>query len=338
MLSLPVLATIVALTLAATPTLVGGVLTDGLETGQRTCYPACDPPPAVTPVAAAGSVAVTVYGSGVTTGGGSFSVPSRSMWVAPVCFYITMGTGRQYADALNHGLEDSVLRMLPAAERSTPLPGWEEHSTDDAGLWWIPSCVDTEPFAAYNAGNDPVFVIPGGVVPAGIAAVDPQVLAQVAYDAMDLPTGIIRWNPTLAGSGATIVNLDTVVWVEGGPTQVSITAEVPGVWARVDATLDHLDLAAEGADPGTCPGAGKAWTGGADTTVCSVVFFRSSANQPIKAGHDLPTATLTATATWNAAWVSSLEPNPTNLPTQQIAATTEIPVAEIQSLVTTSSR
>lgn len=64
--------------------------------------------------------------------------------------------------------------------------------------------------------------------------------------------------------------------------------------------------------------------------------FRSSANQPVKAGYSVPTATLTATASWTASWVSSLDATSTPLPTQTVTSNAEIPVAEIQALVTTS--
>lgn len=311
------------------------VLGHGLATEPGSCYPNCTAPPVVTPVAGAGSVAVTVSGAGGTSGGGSFTVPSHEVWVPPVCYYIRMGSGREYADAINHGLEDSVLRMLPAAERSIELPGWQDHATDDDGAWWIPVCDDLTKFDAYNARNDPVYVVPGVAPPVGEVAVPPEVLAEIASEAMDLPAGTIRWNPSSSGSGVTVVNVDTWVWVENGPTTVSITASVPGVSATVDAALDHLDVSAAGADPARCAGAGVAWSEGADpAAACTIVFSRSSANQAVRSGQTLPTSTLTATATWTASWTSSLDPTRTDLPSQDITTSAEIPVAEIQSVVT----
>lgn len=165
--------------------------------------------------------------------------------------------------------------------------------------------------------------------------VDPRQLAEIAYELADLPTGTIRWNPSLPGGGATVVNMDTWVWVEGAPTSVAVTAQVPsGTWARVDAQLSGLELSAPGADPASCPDTGRSWSVGATGTSCALVFLRSSANQAVKVGQTLPTATLTATATWTASWVSSLDPTPTALPTQELTATAEVPVAEIQALVT----
>jgi hypothetical protein len=180
-----------------------------------------------------------------------------------------------------------------------------------------------------------VYWWPADPVPASTEDVDPRVLAQVAYEFTDLPTGTVGWNPTMGGVGATIVNLDTWVWVAGAPTTVSVTASIPsGTWARVDAVLDRVELSAPGADPATCGEPGIAWTAGATSTPCSIVFTHSSANQPVKAGQSLPTSTLTVTAVWTASWVSSANPTPTVLPTQEITTTAEIPVAEIQTLVT----
>ena len=100
------------------------------------------------------------------------------------------------------------------------------------------------------------------------------------------------------------------------------------------AILSGLEIAAPGADGSTRPDTGTPWTAGASSTTCKLTFYRSSANQPVKSGQSLPTATLTATATWTASWVSTVDPNPTTLPVQTLATSAEVPVAEIQSIVT----
>ena len=330
-------AAVPALVATVTVAIAGALLPSaaGAATAGSECWGTCEDPPTTTPTARAGSVAVQVTGGGQRSGGSSFTLPARGIWVPPVCYYSRMGTGREYATALHHGLEDSVLRRLPVDERSIELPGWQQHAEDDAGAWWIPVCDDQSRFAAYNAANDPVYLSPGEPAPVGEVAVPPEVLAQVAYDAMDLPTGTIRWNPTVAGSGATVVNVATWVWVEDGPASVAVTASVPGVSATVDATLDHLEVTAPGADSARCAGPGTAWApDAAPSTACALTFYRSTANQPVKASQTLPTATMTATATWTASWTSNLTPDRTPLPDQEITTTTEVPVAEIQALVT----
>ncbi|RHA40513.1 hypothetical protein, partial [Cellulomonas rhizosphaerae] len=125
---------------------------------------------------------------------------------------------------------------------------------------------------------------------------------------------------------------------EGAPTAASVTASVYGgaVWARVDASFAHLSLSAPGATPSGCDDIGTPWSAGG-TATCSIVFDRSSANQTVKAGHSVPTSTLTATSTWTAQWVSSANAAPQELPDPDpVTTTAEVPVAEVQSVVTGS--
>jgi hypothetical protein len=311
------------------------------------CYGrACEPPPgdSADAVVRAGSAEVTVWGSGVTSDGGTFEIAVQTVGAAPACGYRWFATGQEYAAWWTGGSYDALLGRLPAEDQFTPWTDYLDHQDDTEGAWWIPGCSDADwsgtrdEFIAYRdayfAAHDPVYVEAGEDPPAG--EVSPQVLAQIAYESMDLPTGTIRWNPQLAGSGATIINTDTWVWVAGAPVAVAVTAQIPsGMWARVDAQLSGLELSAPGAEPASCPDAGTPWSAGATGTSCSLVFYRSSANQPVKAGQALPTATMSATATWSASWVSSMNPVPTALPAQEITTTAEVPVAEIQALVTT---
>jgi len=298
--------------------------------------------PVVTAEAAAGSIEVTVTTSGSTVEGVAFTRSSVHK-VAPVCWYGRGMTGQEYFEYWKPGGVARQSGTLDAyAAQGLLYPGYEAYATDAAGHWYDAVCrfdAPADQATAYRASHPAVFVLASQPVPAAQADVAPAVLAQVAFEAMDLPHGVIRWNPTLEGSGATVVNMDTWVWVEGAPTTVSVTAQVPsGTWAQVDATLDHLDLTAPGADPVSCNDNGVAWAKGATSTSCSIVFYHSSANQPVKTGQTLPTVTLTATGSWTATWFSSLDPTRAALPpAQDLTTTTEIPVAEIQALVTLGS-
>jgi hypothetical protein len=264
--------------------------------------------------------------------------------VPPVCYYERGPSGHDYWEWWASGDADELMRLFPQWGRFTELPGYGQYQDDDEGAWYRPEC---DPFrwtgpeggyAQYRLDflgtHSPVYV-PVDTDPPPVP-IPPEILAQVAFESMDLPEGTIRWNPERVGDGGTVVNFETWVWVEGGPTEVSVTAEVPGTWARVDARLAGLELSAPGADPASCPDAGVPWTAEVTGTSCSVTFFRSSADQPVKAGYSVPTATLTATASWTASWVSSLDATSTPLPTQTVTSNAEIPVAEIQALVTTS--
>jgi hypothetical protein len=232
-------------------------------------------------------------------------------------------------------------RLVPSLQNASAWvngqhPGYETYATDTAGHWYDARCsadAPTDVLIAYYAAHPPVYVVPGATPPATDTGVPPQVLAQVAFEAMDLPTGTIDWNPKLINDGAAVVGRDTWVWIEGATRTVTVTASVPGLSAQVTATLDHIDLTAPGADKTKCPDTGTPWTAGAKKSTCTIDFFHSSANQPVKHGQKLPTATLTATATWTATWTSSLDPTVRALPTQKLTTTAEVPVAEIEAIV-----
>jgi hypothetical protein len=312
------------------------------DNGQQTQPGAPPASPVAEGSSSEGSIEVTVSTSGSTVEGRPFASSSVRR-VDPVCWYRRGQTGMEYFEYWKPGGPARQSWTLEAyAAQGLLHAGYEAYATDTAGHWYEAGCAVDAPaevIRAYVLSHPAVYVLPADPVPAEQVEVDPVVLAQIASEAMELPEGTIRWNPSLDGSGATVVNMDTWVWVEGAPTTVSVTASVPsGAWARVDATLSGLELSASGADPVSCPDTGVAWTVGAASTSCSIGFYRSSANQPVKAGQAYPTATLTAQATWAASWTSSVDPaTRTALPAQQISATAEVPVAEIQSIVTSRS-
>jgi len=296
----------------------------------------------VDPVATDGAVAVTVVGTGVTVEGGSFPV-ARTQGVAPVRRYGPDLTGPEYYDVWNgdDGTAMASGTLRDYAYQGLLYPNFEAYKDEMTGRWYGPVCRSDAPTdykLAYWADHPAVYWWPDDSVPTSREDVDPRQLAQIAYDFTELPTGTIGWNPQRGGVGATIVNFDTWVWVVGAPASVSVRASIPsGTWAQVDAVLDHVELSAPGADPVTCDEPGVPWTAGATSTPCSIWFTHSSANQPVKDGQSVPTSTLTVTAVWTASWTSSEGPTPTALPTQEITTTAEVPVAEIQTLVTGES-
>ncbi len=284
-----------------------------------------------------GTVSVTVVGTGVTVEGETFTT-SRVQHTSPVCWYSRGMSGYEYYEYWKPGGPARQAGTLDAfAYQGLLNPGYEDHATDTEGYWYGAQCTidaPTDYATSYRATHPAVYWVPGQPTPAAQTSVDPRQLAEIAYSLADLPAGTIDWNPRAAGIGATSVNLDTWVWVDHAPRTVSVTASVPGTWARVDAVLDHVELSAQGAAPVTCQGPGIAWTPGATSSPCSIRFTRSSAGLPIVAGQSVPTSTLNLTAVWTATWVSSLTPTPAALASQQVTATTQIPVTEIQALVT----
>lgn len=310
------------------------------------CGGGCPPGDGADAGAGGGTIHVTVWGSGVRAGGTTFEVAPSSSWVQPVCWYSFLLSGADYYDFWASGRAHQLIGLLPPEDHFEPFPGYEDHQDDPDGGWWSPRCSsaawegDISGFFEYTTeffeNNSSVYVPVGDVPPA--VDVPPQLLAQVAFDAMELPSGDLDWNPRGGASGATVVEVPTWVWVQDSATQVSVTASVSsGTWARVDAGVDRVEVSAPGARPVTCGTVGVAWSADASASdACSLTFFRSSANQPVKAGQSVPTSTLTVTEVWTASWVSSLDSTPTALPDQEQTTTAEVPVAEIQTVVTSN--
>lgn len=291
--------------------------------------------------AGGGMITVVVTGSGVSRGGGTIDVPARSITVAPVCSFTPLWTGKEYYEGWQPGgLMHTSAGMGDAdrdAEPQTPTPGFEQHKDDTEGMWWAPVCYSanhkgsSDEFrqiaADFFAAQDEVFV-PPGTPPPGFE-VPVEVLRDIASDEMTLPDPVVDWNPKMQDSAATVVNLDTWVWLVDPAEQLEVTATAGGNSATVEATLETMTLSAPGADATTCTGSGTPWTAGASSD-CSIVFTHSSANQP---GLKTP---LTITTGWDAVWYANGAFQGA-LDSQTESAEALVPVAEVQSVIVSAS-
>ncbi|ROS30714.1 hypothetical protein [Cellulomonas sp. PhB150] len=294
--------------------------------------------------AGGGTIVVTVTGSGVTAGGDSVPIDAKTIAQHPLCWYNQFMTGKAYAEYVDSGEAHAHDHNL--GEPVEDIPGYEEHADDDKGHWYSGECSSAywkdgkeidgfgDAATAWFTDHPTVWVDAGDPPPEPL--VTPEMLAEIAMKAMNLAPGEIHWNPTRTGDGATFVGMPTWVWLDG-PTAVNVTASVYGgaLWARVDASVDELHLSAPGATSATCGDTGTPWSAGASTD-CAITFDRSSANQPVVGDHDEPTSRLSAEAVWTASWVSSLGGGATTLPDQTVTSTADVPVAEVQSIVTGS--
>ena len=272
------------------------------------------------------------------------TVPFRRAVKVPVpvmCWMAAGPTGAQYAADWGPGgpfYNANGGESGYAYIRST-FPDFMDYADKD-GHWYISTCRTGAPPAVvveYQRTHPPRFVETGQPPPPVEPHVDPEVLMHAARDSMVLPTGTIRWNPSLPGTGATVVNIPTFVWVENSTDAVQVRAEIleTGTWAQIDATLAGLDLEAPGGEQDApCLDNGTPYTPGMTSSTCSITFWRSTANQKAKDKDTPPTVTLTATARWTATWTSSLNPNPQALEVPPTTTTAEVPVAEIQTIVT----
>lgn len=172
-----------------------------------------------------------------------------------------------------------------------------------------------------------LLVQPGGAPPA--PAVDVETLRDAAYNSMDIPEPEIQRNPEVAGSGATLVNLDTMFWAEDYRDTWDITASVGPVSATVVARSDDFVLQSPAGgetcthDEFTTPYApGLEEAGG-----CRFPFTRASIGYP--AGFPVQ-----ATATWTGNPVPS---TPQALPPLTTEGQVDVPVVESQALVDSTS-
>ena len=286
-------------------------------------------------------ISVTVTGSGVIPGHGTVPIDTSKVALHPLCWYSSFATGKEYAEFVESGRAAELEHHAPDGYK--PVDGWEAHRDDDKGHWFGGTCSSAYWkgdkldgfFAASDAwfADHPVIWVDAGDAPPD-PLVTPEMLAEVASSEMHLPRGELRWNPTRDGDAATFVGIDTWVWLEDAPTSVQVTASVFGgaVWARVDATLDHIDLSADGAPNRRCADAGTPWSPNATATSCSIAFERSSAVQP-KDSDGVRRSTMRAASSWTASWVSSLGGGRTDLPAPApVVTTARVPVAEIESV------
>ena len=301
------------------------------------------PPPATGATAGGGQVQVQISTTGTTTSGAQISTGGYVPAPAPLCYRTQGKTGYDYYEYWKPGgparqadtLDDFAYQGLLNPGYDTP-----DISTDHDGHWYDSYCSVGAPAdvqGEFYRSHPSVYVHANEAPPADVA-IDPETLARLAAESMVLPPGTVRWNPTLAGSGATIVGADTWVWVEEAPETVRVTASIDqATFATVEAHLTSIDVEAGGfADSDRCDGAGTPWSVGALPDAACILHFTRSTAGLAGPGQKLPTTTLTATAHWDAWWFSSYDLNAHNvLDIDPLVTTGDISVAEVQSIVTT---
>ncbi|WP_129668081.1 hypothetical protein [Phytoactinopolyspora endophytica] len=283
-----------------------------------------------------GGVSITVWGSGTTDGeDGRFEIPAETVWVLPACRYIPTLTGKEYYELIEEGgYPPPRDRPEYGFEDYEVYQDYEKYKDDDEGRWWAGACFSgdfdgdldeffdhTEEF--FDDYDGAVFVEVDEEPP--VPPVPPEVLVDVAYDHMELPDPEISWNPQRESDSATLVNVDTWLWLDEGPVQLEVNAEAGGNTARAEAALSSMSFSASSADPVTCAGTGVEWSPEA-ASGCSLTFNRSSANQP---GQVTP---VTAQSLWTIEWFANAEPRG-ELDPQTTSAVFDIPVAENQTNV-----
>jgi hypothetical protein len=293
-----------------------------------------------TPSTSGGTITITVSGTALK-GGSPGQTVSRHVSVPSPCWMEPSFTGKEYYEFVtgtgkyaDHGGMNWVNAHM--GEELTAEPGYEKYKDDTTGHWWGGTC---------NSGNydgsikdfftladtffkaHPFTYIPAGQ-PVPVPPVPPEVLRDAAIAEMELPTPAIGWNPKVAGTNGTLVNLDTWVWLTDRRDKLFVraTANTMGgeTWAQVDVDLNGMTVEADGAETAVCDGPGVPYSQAASpAAACTIRFGKASATA---AG-----TTVTTQTTWHGTWTATGR-GPAELPTQPVAnpSVTQIRVDERQ--------
>ena len=288
------------------------------------------------------SVTVTYTGSAAPQGGSGGYVAS----VPPLCYYSDPRSPQEMHDWLRGQLDGGHYSGIQGFSLYGPMTEYEDAAKDKShedARWYTLSCpsvdlqdpraIDFAGASEMTMGSDEPFARlarlfrPSDPVPPPL--VDPEVLRDAAYGAMDIPEPTINRNPEIDGSAATLVNLDTFFWADAYRDTWDITASVGPVSATVVAKSSGWVL--------TSPAGGQTCTQDQFTTPyssglgaadgCTIAFQRASLGY----GSGYP---VRATATWDTSWTGTPAPAaPQALQPLTTGATVNVPVGESQAIV-----
>jgi hypothetical protein len=131
----------------------------------------------------------------------------------------------------------------------------------------------------------------------------------------------------MKGSGATIVNLNTLFWSDTAQQEQTITATAGPVSVTITAKPKGYVLSSPvGSVSCTAEQFATPWTQGMnEADGCGITFTRASA----AAGWPV-----TVSSTWDASFTATGHPTPTPLDPVTASTTVDVPVNEVQSVVT----
>ncbi|WP_437058784.1 hypothetical protein [Streptomyces sp. enrichment culture] len=277
-------------------------------------------------------------GSGESVG----PVAAATNWTPPACYYAPKYTPEQLQEVKEPVWEaESTGYQWDAEQRDRYVNGhpYKDFNKEKAGegYWWDsyvaegregdPGALDCKKETFWvDTGDDPPPDVP--------EAITPEVLAQLAYAEIRVPTTEVD----LAPEGETKVNLPTWAWLDAAKFKpVSVTASVPLLGVQATTTAEPVSVKI---DPGTkdaqtYPSSGVCQVtngsvgepyakGKADETPpCGVKYLRSSGEDSYQ---------LRATITWKIHWTGTGVAGEQPLPDGDFGATQDVVVQEIQAV------
>ncbi|WP_437035386.1 hypothetical protein [Streptomyces sp. enrichment culture] len=288
--------------------------------------------------------------SGSTSGGGgntSGSLKPVGNWTPPACWYEPRSAEEfakyiedMYETTVNAPGQHSYAKTSAGKTREKYKDGEYENynlGKKDEGNWWV-AVQDEDRWMEPEAqvcDREP-FWVENGDAPDVENAVTPQVLAELAYNRVQLPTTEV----TLAPAETTKVNLPTWAWLDKAEfKEVSVTASLDAGGVNIQATTTakpvSLKLEPGTDDAETYPASGECTInadgsigepyakGKADgTPPCGLKYLRSSGGG---------TFTMQATVTWDITWEGTGGAGG-DLPDGTFGADQAVTVQEIQAV------
>ncbi|MFD6168151.1 hypothetical protein [Streptomyces coeruleorubidus] len=335
-----IVATTIASVLALTPATAFAWGTPGKSNGQKAAPSGgTDGTSLVSKITFSGSTAGE-------SGGKTGSLQPVGDWSPPACWYEPRSAEEfakyvegQYNETVNTPGQHSYAKASVGKFRDTYKDGkYKNYNLDkkDEGNWWVAIRDEDrwmEPEA--QACDRKPFWTETGDAPPVENAVTPRVLAELAYNRIELPTTEV----SLAPETATKVNLPTWAWLDRAKfKEVSVTAQLNAGGLNIQATTTakpvSLRLEPGTEDAETYPASGECTInagsigepyakGKSDRTPpCGLKYLRSSGDGTFK---------LQSTITWEVAWTGTGGAGG-DLPNGAFGNDQDVTVQEIQSV------
>jgi hypothetical protein len=288
--------------------------------------------------------------TGTTTGsdGKRTSTPKPvGTWTPPACWYeprsaeeFSKYVENMYDETVNTPGQHSYAKTSVGMFRDQYKDGeYKNYNLDkkDEGNWWV-AVQDEDRWMEPEAQlcDEQPFWVENGDAPPVENAVTPEILAELAYNRIQLPATEV----TLAPAGTTKVNLPTWAWLDKAAfKEVSVTASLNAGGLDIQATTTakpvSLKLEPGTADAETYPASGECTLNADDsigepytkgkadrTPPCGIKYLRSSGDG---------TFSLRATITWDITWTGTGGTGG-DLPDGTFGTTQAVTVQEIQAV------
>ncbi|MFE9767860.1 hypothetical protein ACFYPC_25625 [Streptomyces sp. NPDC005808] len=292
-------------------------------------------------------ISKVTYSGSVRASGSESAIQPVVNWSPPACWYEPRSVAEfenyvetMYEETINTPGQANYAKAAVGQFREIYKDGeYKDYNGDkaDEGAWWVavqnPDRVDDP--ASWECSKLP-FWVENNDDPGVDQAATPQVLAEAAYNAIQLPDTKVD----LAPEGTTKVNLPTWAWLDNAQfKEVAVTAalNVAGLNIQATATAKPVSLRLEPgtSDAETYPTSGvcrikgdesigEPYTQGKsdETPPCGIKYLRSSGDG---------TFNLKATITWDIAWTGTGGAGG-DLPDGTFGTDQAVTVQEIQSV------